>query len=458
MYKYLVILTTLCLLAGCSVNSLKSSGGRESSSEIKLDIVKRKLDNGLTVLLLKNGHLPIFSYYTFVKVGGKNEKESETGSTHFLEHMMFRGAKKYGPNAFDHLIEANGGSSNAYTTSDLTVYYENLPTQSLDLLVDMEADRMANLLLEPKAFEREKQVILEERKMRYENSARGQMYIKMMEKTMHGTPYSIPVIGTVSDIKNLSRDQMLEYFKTYYAPNNTVVVVVGDIDIEKTFDLIEEKYSSIKASEKLEKLKAEREKEEIYQSKAKWGRSYYLKGQSPLPIFSMVFQGDKIGSRKSFVLDILSSIIGSGESSYLSKKYLHTRYPKLTSIYAYNYGLVYNGLFVVGGQMRSTKSLKKFAGDLRKSLGLACVEAITERTLQKTKNQFMIDYYSSLDSNSGLASFIGNREIYYGDPYFYQKEIDIYQSITIEEVKQACNEVIRKTRPIYLNIWKNNKG
>jgi zinc protease len=167
--KFGARLVSLALLAatlsGCS--HLQTN---KKPAPVHLNVKKVVLDNGLTVLIAPNSKLPIVSYYTLFDVGGRYETHGTTGATHFLEHLMFKGAKKYGPGQFDNLIERNGGMTNAYTTNDATVYYQNIPSSFLETMIDLEVDRVQNLLLEPIGFESERQVIFEERKMRYENS------------------------------------------------------------------------------------------------------------------------------------------------------------------------------------------------------------------------------------------------------------------------------------------------
>ena len=209
---------------------------KKSNLSLSLKVHKEILPNGLRVLIMENRRLPIFSYYTYFDVGGRHERKGITGASHFLEHLMFKGAKKYGAGKFDSLIEGNGGFSNAYTSFDNTVYHENMPSKSLPIIIDMEADRMVNLLLEPKAFEKERQVVLEERKLRYDNSPMGKLFLNMMQEVFEGTPYGGSVIGNVEDIKNVSRDQIFNYFKKYYSPNNAIVVIVGDVDTKKNDD------------------------------------------------------------------------------------------------------------------------------------------------------------------------------------------------------------------------------
>ena len=202
----------------------------------------------MIALIVPNHKLPIFSLYLFYKVGGKNEVPGITGASHFLEHMMFKGAKKFGKNTIDFIIEGSGGSTNAYTTNDHTVYYENLPSGQLPIMLEIEADRMANLLLDPDDFNKERQVVLEERKMRYENSPRGQLYLEMMQNLYEGTPYGRSVIGDIADLKSVSREQIHKYFKRFYAPNNVALVLVGDVDPKNAEKLIRERFGKIRST------------------------------------------------------------------------------------------------------------------------------------------------------------------------------------------------------------------
>ena len=227
--KFLFSLLALALFVN-SCSSVKKD--KTLADSINLDVDELKLDNGMTALIVNNPKLPIFSLYFFYKVGGKNEVAGITGASHFLEHMMFKGGKKFGKNSLDFIIEGSGGSTNAYTTNDQTVYYENLPSTELSLMLDIEADRMENLTLDTDEFNKERAVVLEERKMRYENSPRGQLYQLLMKTFFDGTAYGRPVIGEIPDLKSVTREQIHAYFKRFYAPNNVTLVLVGDVDLQ----------------------------------------------------------------------------------------------------------------------------------------------------------------------------------------------------------------------------------
>lgn len=445
----------LFVLLGCSHQNANKSDEKKGASvnDLSFDVTKKILKNGLTILVVENHKLPIFTYYTYYEVGGKHETKGITGATHFLEHMMFKGAKKYGPGMFDKLVEGNGGSNNAYTTNDLTVYYENLPSEHLNSIIDLEADRMENLSLIPESFESERMVVLEERKMRYENSDRGKLYLNMMKNMFAGTPYGTSVIGDIADLKTVTRDQIFAYFKKFYTPNNAVIVIVGDVDADDVIDEIEEKFSKIKANTDLPKIKKEILSQKGFKFKGKYNRSIKLKGTSKTPMFFLAFQGIKVGPRDAYTLDILSSILGDGESSYLSKKYVLNRKPKLTNVYAANYTMQESGVFFIGGQLIKPQNLNWMRKDLFKKIKKVCKGDFSEQAVQKIKNQYLVHMISGLETNSGVAKFLGNREVYYKDYNFYKKEMDIYNSVTKSELVTACNKYLKRNKSLFLSIW-----
>lgn len=445
------------LLAGCAQvekQAPKSApAGSLAELEIELPVEKITLSNGLRVLLLQDHRLPIYSFYTLYDVGGRYESGGTTGATHFLEHMMFKGSKNYPPGFIDRFIESSGGSNNAYTSFDSTVYYQNMPSQTLKTMIDLEADRMQSVLLLPEAFESERQVVLEERKMRYENSPRGQLYLTMMQEVFKGTPYGGSVIGNIEDVKGLKRDRMMEFHKTFYAPNNAVVVIVGDFDKEDAKSWLEKSFGDIEENSKLSKLKAEYNTPQAYETEAKFKREVQIHGQSKKPMFMMAYKGEKLGTRKSFVLDLLSSMLGSGESSHLNQLYVQTARPSLSSISVGNYNLKYNGVFYINGELLDGVSLPGFRKRLLRDSLRFCEDGLNERALQKTKNQYLAGYYQELNTNAGLASFLGLRENFFGDYRYYQKELKNYNSIALEEVKNVCKEVFSDQQQIFLSVW-----
>lgn len=452
-----MLLLSFCSLAAFGAGSKSKKTPKKEQDKgslgIQFEVFEKVLDNGLKILVVENKKLPVFSFYSYYQVGSKYELPGATGSSHLLEHMMFKGAKKYGENVFDKIVSGNGGQNNAYTTNDLTVYYEMLPSEHFEIIADVEADRMQNLLLETSSFEKERQVVLEERKLRYENSDRGKLYLNMMKEMFVGTPYGSSVIGEVEDLKTVSREKVLSYFKQFYAPNNAVILVVGDLDHEDVFKVMQKKFGGIKKNPELEKQKKEIIDRLGFDWKVKLPKRVTLKGTSPTPSFFMAFKGVKIGERDGFALDILSSILGDGESSYLNREFVTSKKPQLASIYAANMTIQESGVFFIGGKLLEGVKQKTVERDLKKSLSQACDKALSERAAQKVKNQYLYSSMAGLDTNSGIAEFLGNREVYYGDYNFYKKEMSVYDSITVDELKKVCEKYIKNQPALILSIW-----
>jgi zinc protease len=441
------------IFVGCSTSTPRK--GSNLSDSIQIDVEELKLDNGMTALIVPNHKLPIFSLYMFYKVGGKNEVKGITGASHFLEHMMFKGAKRYGQNRIDFLIEGSGGSTNAYTTNDQTVYYENLPTTELATILDIESDRMENLLLDPEAFEKERQVVLEERKMRYENSPRGQLYLELMQALFKGTPYGTSVIGDIPDLKTVTRDQIQAYFKRFYAPNNLTLVLVGDVDVKNAKKIITERFGSVPPSPTV-KAAHESLKDEDFTPKLTADIVVAKKGESPSPMFMLAYPTVKAGDPKGYALDVLSSILGSGKSSALINQYILIPKPMATSMYAAHQQLEKAGFFFVGGELVRGVKLDEFRKDLSKRMKSFCETEITARNIQKIKNNYLVDLYSGLDTNAGLAQFLGERQLLFGDWRKYKSELALYEKVTVDDVKNVCHE-ITSGKTVFVSVWSKHK-
>lgn len=439
--KILLLSTCFILLQACGTLGFKKT------QTLDLNIERHVLENGLTILLIKNPKLPIFSLQTHYRIGSKNEQKGMSGATHFLEHLMFKGAKKFGAGEFNKLVEGNGGSFNAYTTRDMTVYYENLPLESLETMLDLEADRMQNLLLDPAAFESERKVVLEERKMRYENSPYGQLYMHTFEKMFEKTPYEIPVIGSIEDIKSVTRDQIFQYFKDYYAPNNAVLVIAGDIDFKESLSLITKYFNNVKASAKTVSRDST-----PYILKGEKIQFNKLKGNSQNTLVNYSYAAPPIKSRKARVLDILASVLGGGKSSYFTSKYVTAKHPVMTQFYASNYSLMHAGVFFFGGELLPKVDEVEFQKMFVKDLELSCTDGVNEESIERIRKQVEIGFYRQTEQNHSLASMVAQREVFYGDYEFYNQELKDYSEITVDEVRNACFSLVTAEKKIFTSL------
>lgn len=444
-------LSALCL--GAFLSSCANMGTVNKDTQVDIEVKKYVLDNGLILLVAPNPKLPIVSYYTLFDVGGRDEKKGTTGATHFLEHMMFKGAKKYGPGIFDSSIEKNGGNTNAFTSNDMTVYYQNIPNGFLNKMIDMEADRMQNLLLEKKSFESERKVIFEERKMRYENSPGGLLFLEMMKKMYVGTPYGQSVIGDVADLKALTRAQMMDFFKKYYVPNNAVVAIAGDVDPQKVYEEVKKAYGPMPKSQELEALKKAVSGKEIFKSQTEFGKEYKVYSTSPNPIFLMAFESSPAGAPEMYSADVLSIILGNGGSSYLNQKFVRSEKPMLDDISLSNFNLLNAGVIYFSGEVKPGVQVADVKEGIESSFKEMCESAITARTLQKAKNQIMANSYEELKTNSGVALMLVKNEKWFGNYKYTLDDTRKYNAVSLSEVQNICKKTLQTSKSIFISTW-----
>jgi len=216
-----------------------------ASSSLAAQVQEFVLDNGLKVLLLEERKSPVVTFQVWYRVGGRNEKDGKSGLAHFLEHMIFKGTPTTGPEEYSRIIAKNGGRSNAFTSADMTVYFATMSRDKIHIQLELEADRMANALLGDTYFEPEKKVIQEERRLRTEDNPGSALYeiAASVAYTIH--PYRRPVVGWMEDIQSLTRQDLVDFYKLYYVPNNAVIVMVGDFDSAEMLSKIKAAYGKI---------------------------------------------------------------------------------------------------------------------------------------------------------------------------------------------------------------------
>src|SRR2546422_827278 len=233
MRAFLVALVLLVLAAG---GAAAQSGER---------VLAATLENGLRVLLQEDHRSPIVSFQIWYRVGSRNEARGATGIAHFLEHMMFKGTPTHGRGQFARLVEQNGGQDNAFTSQDVTSYFVDIVADKLDLVLELDADRMQHLLLDPKQIDSERQVVLEERRTRTEDDPGGFLGEEVASLAFKAHPYGVPIIGWREDIARITPEEIRAFYTTYYVPNNALVVAVGDFRAEETLERIKRRFGPL---------------------------------------------------------------------------------------------------------------------------------------------------------------------------------------------------------------------
>src|SRR5512140_2015387 len=302
-----------------SAPSIKASTTKASTARVlDLDALRsHTLPNGLRVRVLPERSAPTVSFYTFFQVGSRNERLGLTGISHLFEHMMFNGAAKYGPKEFDRVLESSGGHSNAYTSNDLTAYYEDFAAEALDTVVDLESDRMRSLRLTDEALEQEREVVKEERRLRTENSIFGRMEEQLESLVFLAHPYRWPVIGWMDDIQRISRQDCERFFRTYYAPSNAAIYCVGDVDADATLALVERAYGDIPRGPAPAPVPTG-------EPPQRGERRAVVRYPAQAPALLAGWRGPAAQSPDAAALDLLQVILAVGEMSRLRKRMVIT--------------------------------------------------------------------------------------------------------------------------------------
>jgi predicted Zn-dependent peptidase len=400
-----------------------------------LPVVEKKLDNGLRILLLEDHSVPSITYWTFFRVGSRNEKDGTTGLSHLFEHMMFNGAKKYGPKAFDQSLERAGGSSNAYTTQDVTAYFEDFPPEALELVVDLESDRMRSLTITEKTLEPERGVVKEERRLRTDDDPMGALEEVFYAKAFDKHPYHWPVVGWMKDLNAIKVKDAVSYFKTYYGPNNATVIVVGDFNADAAFELIKKYYSDIPKQPEPPKVKA-------VEPAQKAPKRVSLEREAQLGAVMLGYTAPAAMSGGAINpdvprLDILQKILAGGESSRLYRTLVYEK--ELCADVSISFPWTIDpGVFVVTARLTPGASADVVEKEIEAIIKDLADKGPTEAEVKKAKTQLLVELLDQLATNNGRGNLVGTYEVLFGS---YKAILDapkMYQAETPETLKAAA--------------------
>ena len=410
---------------------LAAPHGSPSAEEaaIELDVTVETLDNGLEVILLEDHSVPVISYWTFFRVGARNERPGITGISHFMEHMMFNGTEKYGPQEFDRVLEANGGYSNAFTSSDMTAYYEDFSSDVLELIVDLDSDRMQSLALDPQYIESELGVVKEERRLSIDNSVEGQMYEELFGLAYKAHPYSWPVLGWMSDLENMQREDCVDYFRVYYAPNNAVLIVAGDFDTDEALALIHRYYDDIPAQEPPAPVRTE-EPEQLGERRARVHRP------AELPQIIIGYHGPSAGSDDLYALDVLQALLTKGDSSRLYKKLVRDLGIAI-NVDSWFGWKIDPGLFIFDVKMKPGEDAAAGEEAIYSELEAIAENGVSEEELARVRKTLEADFIRSMQRVNGKARKIGRYEILFGDYTMIPKVPGLYRAVTNDDIQRV---------------------
>ena len=389
-----------------------------------------KLDNGLKILLYEDHGIPNIALYTFFRVGSRNERTGITGSSHFIEHMMFNGTAKFGPGEFDRRMEERGGSNNAYTGDDLTAYTDWFPAAAIEPMIEMEADRMQGLAFVPEVYESERGVVASERRLSVENDNDAILGENVRATAIMAHPYHWDVIGWMSDILSWKREDVMAYYRTFYAPNNAVLILVGDFDGAKALDLIKKYYAGIPAGPPPPVV--------LTVEPPQMGKKQVLvRNEAQTPSFQMVFHAPSCREADFFPLSILEKPLLRGESSRLHRRLVREEQLALEV----DGGIGENidpYLFTINVKPRPGADLDRIEAVIEEELDKVRKEDITEAELQKALNIIRSDFYTGLQTIAGKANQLGQSEIMYGSYEKLFTQMEDYGAINRDQIRAAA--------------------
>ena len=362
------------------------------------------LENGLKVLLLENHKSPAVTFQVWYRVGSRNEIDGKSGLSHFLEHMMFKGTAKTGPEEYSRIIAKNGGRSNAFTSSDVTVYFATMSRDKIGIAIDLEADRMANARLDGVYFEPEKKVIMEERRLRTEDSPISALAEITGAVTYTVHPYRRPVIGWMRDIEGLTREDLREHYRTYYAPNNAFLVVGGDFSTPEILAQIKAAFGQIPRGPAPPKV-------DVKEPPQRGERRVVLKKEAELPVVLLYYHVPNAANPDAFALDLLTTVLAGGRSSRLYQELVYRRRLAQSVDADYSGLSVDPGVLSVSARVMPDKDPSEVERTIDSLLNQVRSEPVSEREIEKAKNQVEADFVFGQDSVSGQARRIGFYEI-----------------------------------------------
>lgn len=432
--------------------SLVTGGVKQAAA--KINFTEYTLPNGLHVILHEDHSTPIVAVSVMYHVGSKNEDPERTGFAHFFEHLLFEGSENIKRGEYMKLVQSAGGQLNANTTQDRTFYYEILPSNQLELALWMESERMLHAKIDETGVETQRKVVKEEKKQRYDNTPYGQLINVIFENAYTKYPYRWSPIGKEQYIDKATLDEFMAFYKTFYVPNNAVMVIAGDIDIAKTKELISKYYGDIPKGTKAIPRPTEVEPMQTAEKRV----NFYDNVQ--LPAVILAYHTPKQGTKDYYAVQLLTQLMSQGKSSRFEREVVDKQ-EKAIQTAAFDLGNEAPGLAIMLGIANMGVS----ADDLEKSM-LAEIEklkkeGITDEEYKKLENQAENDFIEQNQKVLGIANNLATYYTFQNDANLINTELDKYKAVTKDDIKRVANKYFTKENRLvvhYLPKSEENKN
>jgi zinc protease len=415
------VLAVLLALAPAVAAPVDAADGR---------VLAATLDNGLRVLLLEDHRSPIVSFQVWYRVGSRNEQRGATGIAHFLEHMMFKGTPRYGPRVFAELVEQSGGQDNAFTTQDVTSYFVNIAADKLDLVLDLEADRMRNLLLDAREIESERQVVIEERRTRTEDDPEGFLGEEVNSIAFKAHPYGCPIIGWMEDLKRITPEEIRAFYHTYYLPSNAVVVAVGDFRAPELLERIRRTFGGIARGPAPPPVQA-------VEPPQNGERRVVVRKEAQLPTVHLAWHVPSQQAEDAAALEVLSVVLSGGRASRLYRNLVYDRPIALEAGGDYSYFSLDPNLFWFWATALPGQSPEALEQALLAEMHRLGTEPVSGEELTRAKNQIEAAFVFQQDSVHSQASLLARFELI-GGHELRNRYLDRMRAVTAADLQRVA--------------------
>jgi zinc protease len=416
----------------------------------KLQYEITTLPNGLTVIYSEDHSTPIVHVQLWYHVGSKNEKTGRTGFAHLFEHMMFKGSKNVEPEAHTSLISGVGGQANAYTTDDETVFWQTVPAHYLPMTLWLEADRMASLRINRDTFVNEREVVKEERRMRVDNQPYGRLNEIIYDQAFTTHPYKHSTIGSMADLEAASIDDVRDFYATYYVPANATLVLVGDFETAQAKQLVEQYLGRVPKAERPVPRDIPQEPPHTKE------RSVRLETPWPLPAVVVAHHITYDGHPDSYPLHIASKVLSDGQSSRIYQKLVYERQLAVAAFGGANL-IEHPNLFYAVAIVQPGQKPEDAVNALIAELDKLKAEPITDRELQRTKNQFARDYILNRETNQQKATVLAHAAVIHGQIATADGEFDIFQKISAADVQRVARTYFTPENRLVITLMPSGK-
>ena len=403
------------------------------------------LENGLHVILHQDNSVPIVTTSVLYHVGSKDENPDRTGFAHFFEHLLFEGTKNISKGKWFSIVTGNGGSNNAYTTNDFTYYYENFPSNNLKLGLWMESERMLHPIIDQAGVDTQNEVVKEEKRMRYDNSPYGKWNEEVKSYLYKLHPYSQTTIGKMEHLDAATLEEFMAFNKKYYIPNNATLTVAGDIDIPQAKGWIKDYFGPIPRGPEIQRsFPKESPITETIKAEA-------FDPNIQIPAVFLAYRTPGRNSREARVLDVISTYLSQGKSSKLYKKLVDDKKMSL-QVAAFNLNNEDYSTYVILSLPLGENTLETLITEIDEEISKIQNKLISEKDYQKLQNQFESEFVNSNSTIEGIANSLAEYYVFYdGDTNLINKELDLYKSISREEIRNVAQKFLNTNQRLELH-------